>query len=137
VVEGFPSLIQPLEPEFPLNNICVGNTIAEERERDASNTVQKRCYPQVVQISGAAYFYTRDHLGSIRELVDGSGTIQARYDYDPYGRVTLIQGTNLADFQFAGYYEHQTSGLNLTEYRAYDPNTGNGLIETRSLNAVG
>jgi RHS repeat-associated protein len=103
-------------------HLWIGNSIAEER--DASNTVQKRFYAQGVQIAGSAYFYTRDHLGSVRELVDGSGTIQARYDYDPYGRVTLIQGTNLADFQYAGYYEHQPSGLNLTNYRAYDPNTG-------------
>jgi RHS repeat-associated protein len=103
-------------------HVWIIDTIAEER--DASDTVQKRFYAQGVQIGTTSYFYTSDHLGSVRELVDISGTIHARYDYDPYGRVTLIQGVNLADFQYAGYYEHQTSGLNLTQYRAYDPNTG-------------
>ncbi len=29
------------------------------------------------------HFFTRDHLGSIRELTDKAGTIRARYDYDP------------------------------------------------------
>lgn len=60
-------------------------------------------------------------------MTDSSGTIQARYDYDPYGRATLVSGTNLSDFQYAGYYEHQTSGLNLTKYRAYDSNTAKWL----------
>jgi RHS repeat-associated protein len=105
--------------------LWIGNTIADER--NSSNAVQKRFYPQGEQQSGTAYFYTRDHLGSTRELVDSSGNIQARYDYDPYGRVTLVQGTNIADFQFAGMYIHQPSGLYLTKYRAYDPNAGRWL----------
>ena len=49
--------------------------------------------------SGKGYYYTRDHLGSVREMTDGSGTIQARYDYDAYGRVTTITGTVPSDFQ--------------------------------------
>jgi RHS repeat-associated protein len=76
------------------------------------------------------YYYTKDHLGSVREITDSSGTIQARYDYDPYGRTTLVSGTNLSDFQYAGMYFHQPSGLNLTRGgdwistgRPYDPNT--------------
>jgi len=38
--------------------------------------------------SGRAYYYTSDHLGTTRELVDGSGTLLSRYSYDAYGRVT-------------------------------------------------
>jgi RHS repeat-associated protein len=74
--------------------------------------------------SGQAYYYTRDHLGSTRELCNSSGSIVARYSYDPYGRATLVSGTNLATKQYAGEYAHQPSGLNLTQYRVYDPNTG-------------
>ena len=73
--------------------------------------------------SGRAYYYTKDHLGSVREMTNSSGTIQARYDYDAFGRVTTITGTVPSDFQYAGYYEHAVSGLNLLVYRAYDPNT--------------
>ncbi len=29
-------------------------------------------------------YYAKDHLGSIRELGDSTGTIRARYDYDSY-----------------------------------------------------
>ena len=36
-------------------------------ERDASNTVIKRYFPEG-QLEGTSYFYTRDHLGSVREV---------------------------------------------------------------------
>jgi RHS repeat-associated protein len=107
------------------NYVWVGQEIAEER--DASNNVTKRFFPQGEQQSGTNYYYTRDHLGSVRELMDGSGNIVARYSYDPYGKVTLVSGTNLATKQYAGMYLHGTSGLNLTRYRAYDSNTGRWL----------
>jgi len=105
--------------------VWIGSGMAEER--DATNTVQKRFFAQGEQIGSQSYYYTFDHLGSVREMTDSSGTIVARYDYDPYGRVTLVSGTNLSDFQYAGYYAHATSGLNLTMYRAYDSNTARWL----------
>ena len=96
-----------------------GSKIAEER--NVSNTVTKRFFAQGEQISGTSYYYTFDHLGSVREMTDGTGAIQARYDYDPYGRVTPLADNIPSDFQYAGYYEHAISGLNLTLFRAYDP----------------
>ena len=54
-------------------------------ERDASNNVTKRYYSQGMQVGSTNYYYTKDHLGSIRELTDSSGVLQARYNYDPYG----------------------------------------------------
>ena len=77
--------------------------------------------------SGRAQYYTRDHLGSVREMTDSSGTIQARYDYDPYGRATKVSGSMDSDFQYAGMYEHANSGLSLTMFRAYDPTIGRWL----------
>ena len=68
-----------------------GQTIAEERDSAGTN-VTKRYFSQGVQLaqspipnlqSPLSLYYTRDHLGSIRELTDSTGTIQARYDYDP------------------------------------------------------
>jgi RHS repeat-associated protein len=121
--------------------VWLGNSMAEER--DASNTVTKRFFAQGEQQGGTAYYYTRDHLGSIREMCDSSGNIVARYDYDPYGRVTPV-GTILvpSDFQYAGYYEHAPSGLNLTRGgsggstgRPYDPNTGKWLSRDPLKNA--
>ena len=104
------------------NLVWAGLAIAEER--DAVNTVTKRYYPQRVQVGSANYFYTRDHLGSIRELTDSTEVVQARYDYDPNGRWTKISGSMDADFGFTGHYQHVASGLTLAPYRAYDAHLG-------------
>jgi RHS repeat-associated protein len=96
-------------------------------ERDGSNAVTKRFYGQGEQIGGTPYFFTSDHLGSIREMTDLAGTVRARYDYDPYGRMLKISGDLESDFGFTGFYRHQVSGLSLTFYRAYDPELGRWL----------
>jgi len=93
-------------------------------ERDGSNNVAKRFYAQGEQINGASYYYTKDHLGSIRELTDGNGAIHARYDYGPFGRLTNVQGDLDSDFTYAGYYNHSPSGLYATLNRFYDPDLG-------------
>jgi RHS repeat-associated protein len=105
------------------NLIWDGLTIREER--NASNSVTKMYFSNGVQISGSDYYYTRDHLGSIREVTTGtSGTIAARYDYNPYGQETELSGTMQTDFGFTGQYYHQASGLLLSPYRAYSASVG-------------
>ena len=106
------------------NLLWVGTEIAEER--DQNNAVTKRYYTDGMQlVSGSSvgsYYYTRDHLGSIRELTDGTGVVQTRYDYDPYGKATTTRlGTVVvdADFGFTGHYHHGPSDLWLTLYRGY------------------
>ncbi len=92
-----------------------------EARTGTGGTVAKRFFAQGEQISGTNYFFTTDHLGSVREMMDSSGTIRARYDYDPYGRRTKVSGTLDADFGFTGHYTHAVSGLHLAVFRAYDP----------------
>jgi len=96
-------------------------------ERDATNTVTKRFYGQGQLNGTTALFYAKDHLGSVREMTDTSGALRARYDYDPYGRITKVSGDLEADFGFTGFYRHQTTSLNLTVYRAYDADLGRWL----------
>lgn len=103
-----------------------GTEMCEERD-PAGATVTKRFFPQGEQIIGANYYFTRDHLGSVREMTDNSGALKARYDYDPYGRRTLVTGSDLADFGFTGHYYHKISGLHLAVFRAYDANLGRWL----------
>ena len=57
-------------------------------------------------------------------MTDGSGAVQAQYSFDPFGRVTKLQGGLDSDFQYAGYLIHQRSGLSLTLFRAYNAQTG-------------
>jgi RHS repeat-associated protein len=102
--------------------IWSGNSIVEER--DASNIVLRRFYSEGEQINGAIYYYTRDHLGSVRELTDSTGAVRARYDYDAWGNRTKLSGDLDSEFGYTGHYFHQPSRLNLAVYRAYDSGTG-------------
>jgi RHS repeat-associated protein len=111
-----------------------GAEICEERD-SSGGTVNKKYLAQGVQVSTNAYFYTRDHLGSIREMTDNSGTIRARYDYDPYGRRTKLSGDLEADLGFTGHYYHSPSGLHLAWYRAYDADLGRWLSRDPVANA--
>jgi len=103
--------------------------IAEER--DTNGVVTKRYFAQGVQlVTGAnagSYYYSRDHLGSIRELTDATGNVRARYAYDPFGRRTKLGGDLDADFGFAGMFWAAEASLNITRFRAYDPELGRWL----------
>jgi RHS repeat-associated protein len=72
------------------------------------------------------YYYFRDNIGSVREMLDASGSVVSEATYDPYG-VATITGSVTPTFQYAGYYAHQGSGLSLTWYRGYDPVIGRWL----------
>ena len=108
--------------------------------RNASGTITAQFFSLGETISGTSYPYTSRSLGlsaayarpfmqlrllrghrggfsplarsgSVREMTISSGTVQAQYGYDPYGRATLIQGSLASDQQFGGYYFHAPSGL--------------------------
>jgi len=99
-------------------------------ERDATGTtVTRRFFAQGMQEGSSAYFYTRDHLGSIREMTDTSGAVRARYDYDPFGRRTKVSGDKDAAFGYTGHFMHATSGLTLAPYRAYSAALGRWISE--------
>jgi len=89
--------------------------------------VTLRVYPKGELSGNKSYFHTRDHLGSVREMFGSTGTVVARYDYDPYGRSTTVLGSTPTDFNFTGLYRHSKSNLDLATYRAYDPDLGRWL----------
>lgn len=95
-----------------------------EEARNATGGLLAQYFSGGQTIGGTNYFETKDHLGSIREMTDSSGNIQAEYSYDSYGRVTKVQGGLASDFQYAGYYYHSPSGLNFPMHRAYSPTLG-------------
>jgi RHS repeat-associated protein len=103
------------------------------QERNATGAVVKNYYPEgeFVPTQGGQpaqkIFYTRDHLGSIRELVGENGAILARYDYDPYGKITKRTDDPDPTFAYTGHYYHSASGLLLAPYRAYDSKLGRWL----------
>ena len=113
-----------------------------KEERDAAGSLSKKFFGRGQMNSTSKYFYDKDHLGSIREMTDSSGVIQAQYAFDPYGRVSKLTETVASDFGYAGYYIHPRSGLNLTQTRAYSANLGrwisrDSIAELGGINLYG
>jgi RHS repeat-associated protein len=102
--------------------------ICEERNAGGGTAV-KRYFAGGVQQTGQSFFQSRDHLGSIRELSDGVGAIKARYDYDLYGKRSVVTQDQVADFGFTGHYTHGETGLTLAPYRAFDSDSGRWVSE--------
>lgn len=105
------------------------NVICEER--DAVGSVTKRFFDQGMKVESGpvagSYYYTRDHLGSVRELTDGNGSLRARYTYDPYGRRTRLSGDFETDIGFAGMLWAGEAALAIARFRAYNPELGRWL----------
>ena len=102
--------------------------ILQRREADAE-TVERDYYWSGFSEGTNDYFYTRDHLGSVREVVASDGTtVESRYDYDLWGNVTRTGGIGVeSDFRYTGHFYHETSDLHLAQYRAYDSELGRWL----------
>src|SRR5262249_14899082 len=71
-----------------------------------------------------ARYSSYDHLASVREVLDSTGALLTRNDFDPYGRLTRVGGTEDSRFGFTRHYVHPASGLALPQYRAYDAELG-------------
>lgn len=102
--------------------VWIGGELAQER--DAANTIVKRFFAQGFSTAAGAFFYARDNLGSIREVVDTTGAVRARYDYDPFGRRVKVSGDVDADMGYGSMFYHAPSQLCLAFMRAYDPALG-------------
>lgn len=106
--------------------VWCGNRICEERDATGKQ-VLKRFFTNGEQDNGQNLYYTRDHLGSVRDVTDASGNIQAQYDYDPWGRQTQVAGAMQASFGYTGHFQEQTTGLTMAKYRIYNPEMGRWL----------
>lgn len=121
-----------------LRYIYNGLSLLEERASNNS-TVLRRFYGSGhvdVANGGTRYAYTTDHLGSIREVMQLDGTsgnpttatLAARYDYDLWGKRTVLDGGTSAEtlvmHGYTGHIRHAWSGLWLAPYRAYNSGLG-------------
>ncbi len=84
--------------------------------------------------SCATYIYCKDLFGNITAILDGSGNVVVKYDYDAWGtpRVLNSAGTVITDtqhighknpFRYRGYYYDTETGLYYLKSRYYDPET--------------
>ncbi len=108
--------------------LWTGNEIAQRR--DASGTaVTAQFYRYGWTQDGVAYFRTHDHLTSTRDVTDTTGSLQARYAYEPSGRTARIAGNMDDPFTFTGVLAHSPSGLFLMKRRSYSADLGRWLSE--------
>ncbi|MCX6878581.1 MAG: hypothetical protein NTW21_32920 [Verrucomicrobia bacterium] len=110
--------------------LWAGLAICERRDA-TGGIVQQRYFAQGFQgVTGTPagiHLYTRDHLGSIREITDTAGTIKERISYDAWGKPTFSNATPLSSFAFTGHFWHGRSGLHLAPYRVYSVMHGRWL----------
>jgi RHS repeat-associated protein len=97
-----------------------------ERKNAALRTVRRYFSHGFQTVNGGTttkYFYSKDHLGSIRTVTNLAGQTVETLSYDPWGRRQNSTGTPLTDFGYNGHYTHSQSNLILAPYRTYDPQT--------------
>jgi len=103
-----------------------------EAELDASGNLLQRyghatsdLGPDFMIANGITYRYLKDHLGSVRLVVNvNDGTILERLDYDEFGVVTMDTNPSIQPFAFTGgIYNVNTLRVGLGE-RAYDAQSG-------------
>jgi len=77
------------------------------------------------QTSSGVAWYLDDRLGSVRDLIDNSGTVIDHVDYGVYGQVQAESTPTQGDrFKYAGMEFDAAIGLYYDRARYYDPATG-------------
>ena len=97
-----------------------GRIVCERDGLQPDFPITKRYFGQGVLQGTTKLFYTFDHLGSVRALLDAGGNVVADYRYSTYGERTKESGDLDSDFGYAGLFHHEASGLDLATYRLYD-----------------
>ncbi len=84
---------------------------------------------------GRAY-YLFDALGSVSNLTNTAGAIQARYQYDAYGNYRSTAGASFNRFGFTGHEKDNETTLYYFKARYYDPDTGRFLNQDAYLGDI-
>ncbi|HEY9778281.1 MAG TPA: RHS repeat-associated core domain-containing protein, partial [Planktothrix sp.] len=121
------SIVETVSGSVTSTKQFVWTAFTRREARNSSGAVTEQFFGRGEIISGTNYFYTKDKRRSIREMTNSTGVVQSQYDYDPFGRTTLLQGSLASDFQLASYFIHAPSNLYITAHRAYSPNIGRFL----------
>ena len=80
--------------------------------------------PEYMVSGGNSYRLIRDQVGSVKLVVDSSGTVAQRIDYDEFGNVLADSAPGFQPFGFAGGLRDAHSGLVRFGARDYDPVSG-------------
>ncbi len=73
------------------------------------------------QIGANKYFYLHDRLGSVRAMINTSGSIVNSYTYEPFGADYSVSETVYNPFGFTGQWYDAEIGQYYLRARMYDP----------------
>jgi RHS repeat-associated protein len=90
--------------------------------RTPAGAITARYFSQGEINGTTSRYYATDHLGSVRALMDNTGSAKGTAIYHAYGKPTFTG--EIPTFAYAGMFYHGASGLYLTQYRAYDASVG-------------
>ncbi|MCE5268857.1 MAG: autotransporter-associated beta strand repeat-containing protein [Planctomycetaceae bacterium] len=65
-----------------------------------------------------------DHEGTVRDILDNSGSVTDHRVFDSFGKMTSHTGSADFDIGYAGMFYDSGSGMNRTLFRLYDPAVG-------------
>ncbi len=113
---------------FKTDPLGIGNVIYDSKsgaEYIYGNGLEARV------IDGKVSYYVTDVRGSVVAIVDESGNITHKYQYDEFGKVTQKEEADYNPFQYVGKYGVMYLSDNLYYMRArhYDPTIGRFLSE--------
>lgn len=94
------------------------------QERDGDGVLTKQFFDQGEKQGNACFYYSKDHLDSIRGMTDTVGDVVVRYAYSSWGDQELISGNDLSSFGFTGHLRQKDVDLVFAKFRAYDPSLG-------------
>ena len=82
--------------------------------------------PQTGLNEGTVYFYVKDHLGNTRLVLDSTGAMQSRMDYEPYGieLYPLAANTSGEKYKFTNQERDYATGLDYFHARYYSSAMG-------------
>lgn len=118
-----------------VNYYYAGDQIIEERNID-NTLIATYLYgigiDDILQMhrNGQDYWYHKNHLGSVVTLTDGQGGVVERYEYDPYGKLTIYDANDSVLTISAVDNIYYFTG------REYDFETGLYHYRARSLHPV-
>jgi RHS repeat-associated protein len=113
---------------FTTDPLGIGNVLSDSKsgaEYIYGNGLEARI------VNGKASYYVTDVRGSVVAIVDESGNVTHKYQYDEFGKVTQKQEADYNPFQYVGKYGVMYLSDNLYYMRArhYDPTIGRFLSE--------
>ena len=80
--------------------------------------------PEYMVKGGIAYRFITDQVGTVRLMIDSSGNIAERIDYDDFGNVLQDTAPGFQPFGFAGGLRDIDTGMTRFGARDYDSKTG-------------